>query len=174
MLNSFILLLAVIVTPDIGAGFGAPDAAFQTHSAPRSSSPAPRVFVFTAEPKAETATEDEQGRLDSVKDVHDALAHKAGLTMVTSASEATVLVEVMQRERTEAGGGFGGASVTPLGEVLIRLHLKFGEHETDIKGVSAGYWGRAAKDAADRAFKWIVRIDNMPKRGAPYEPLAVR
>jgi len=135
--------------------------------ADQSSSPAPRVFVFTADPKDKTPTEEEQGRLDSVKDVREALGRKAGLQMVTSAGDATVVVEVIERERTQAGGGFGGASVTPLGDVLIRLHLKFGAHETDVKGVASGYWNRAAKDAAERAFKWIVRIDNMPaKRGA--------
>jgi len=151
MRTSFIFVIALALTAGVAAR--------------QSSSPAPRVFVFTTEPKGTTPTEEEQGRLDSVKDVREALARKAGLSMVTSATDATVLVEVIQREKTEAGGGFGGASVTPLGEVLIRLHLKFGEHETDIKGVAAGYWGRAAKDAAERAFKWIVRIDNMPKRG---------
>jgi len=159
MCKSFIIFVAVTLSTGVIAA--------------QSSSPAPRVFVFTADPKETPPTEEEQGRLDSVKDVHDALAHKAGLTMVTSASDATVLVEVMQRERTDAGGGFGGASVTPLGGVLIRLHLKFGESETDIKGVSAGYWGRAAKDGADKAFKWIVRIDNSPKHRDGYEPVAV-
>ncbi len=140
----------------------------------QSSSPAPRVFVFTAEPKETPPAEEEQGRLDSVKDVRDALSKKAGLTMVTNASDATVMVEIMHRERSDSGGGFGGASMTPLGEVLIRVHLKFGEHETDIKGVSSGYWGRAAKDAAEKAFKWIVRIDNMPaKRGGTPAPAAI-
>jgi len=140
--------------------------------AAQSSSPAPRVYVFTADPKDATPTEEEQGRLDSVKDVREALSRKAGLKMVTSAADATVLVEVMHRERSDAGGGFGGASMTPLGDVLIRLHLKFGEHETDIKGVSSGYWGRAAKDGADKAFKWIVRIDNLPaKRGEVPAPV---
>jgi len=141
----------------------------------QSSSPAPRVFVFTADPKDKTPTEEEQGRLDSVKDVREALGRKAGLVMVTSAADATVLVEVIERERTQAGGGFGGASVTPLGDVLIRVHLKFGEHETDVKGVASGYWSRAAKDAAERAFKWIVRIDNVPrKRGEAPAPIVVQ
>ena len=152
--------------------------ALSTGAAPRQSSqpssPAPRVFVFTAEPASTPPTEEEQGRLDSVKDVRDALAKKAGLTMVTNATDATVLVEVMRRERSDSGGGFGGASMTPLGDVLIRVHLKFGEHETDIKGVSSGYWGRAAKDAAEKSFKWIVRIDNMPaKRGEPPAAVAI-
>jgi len=31
----------------------------------------------------------------------------------------------------------------------------------------------AAKDAAERAFKWIVRIDNMPKRGGEHAPVTV-
>jgi hypothetical protein len=159
-------LMIIVVALALSSGVAASQSS-------QSSSPAPRVFVFTAEPKGTTPTEEEQGRLDSVKDVRDALSRKAGLKMVTNASEATVLVEVMNRERSEAGGGFGGASMTPLGDVLIRLHLKFGEHETDVKGAASGYWGRAAKDAADRAFKWIVKIDNMPKRGDPDEAVAV-
>jgi len=159
MRTSFIFIVALALSTGVAAG--------------QSASPAPRVFVFTAEPKSTTPSEEEQGRLDSVKDVREALARKAGLTMVTSASDATVFVEVLEREKTEAGGGgFGGTSVTPQGDVLIRLHLKFGEHETDLKGVAPGYWGRAAKDAAERAFKWIVRIDNMPKRREPYAPAA--
>ena len=151
MLTSSIVLLCLTLT---SMGQGTPH---------QSSSPAPKVFVFTADPKQTPANEEEQGRLDSVKDMREALSHKAGLEMVSNADDATVLVEIIQREKRDAGsGGFGGASVTPLGDVMIRLHLKFGEHETDIKGVAAGYWGRAAKDAADKAFKWIVRIDNLP------------
>lgn len=129
----------------------------------QSSSPAPKVFVFTADPKETPPNEEEQGRLDSVKDMREALSHKAGLEMVSKLEDATVLVEVIQREKRDAGaGGFGGTSVTPQGDVVIRFHLKFGDQETDIKGVAAGYWGRAAKDAADKAFKWIVRVDNLP------------
>jgi len=126
-----------------------------------SDSPAPRVFVST-DTKSTPPTEEEQGRLDSVRDVRVELGKKAGLVIVQSAEEATVLVEVIARERREAGGGFGGASVTPLGDTMLRLHLKSGEHETDVKGVSPGTWGRAAKDAVDKAFKWIVRIAEQP------------
>jgi hypothetical protein len=153
MRTSLILVVALAMTTGAAASQSSP-----------SSSPAPRVYVFTADPRDATPTEEEQGRLDSVKDVREALGRKAGLKMVTSAADATVLVEVMHRERSDAGGGFGGASMTPLGDVLIRLHVKFGEHETDIKGVSSGYWGRAAKDGADKAFKWIVRVDNLPAK----------
>jgi hypothetical protein len=125
---------------------------------------APRVFVFTAESKAGPPRgEEEQGRLDSVRDVREALGKKAGLVMVASAAEATVLVEVVAREKRDASiGGFGGTTVTPQGEAIIRLHLKYGEHDTDIKGVAPGYWGRAAKDAADRAMRWIARIAGLP------------
>ena len=130
------------------------------------SAAAPRVFVFTAQSEAAPpATEEEQGRLDSVRDVREALARKAGLVMVASASDATVLVEVIEREKRDAPiGGFGGTAVTPQGEMILRLHLKSGEHETDVKGVAPGYWGRAAKDAADRAMKWIARIAGMPEK----------
>ena len=128
---------------------------------------APRVYVFTTEsPAAAPATDEEKGRLDSVRDIRDALGKKAGLVMVPSASDAHVLVEVVGRETRDAPiGGFGGTSVTAQGEMIVRLHLKYGEHETDIKGVAPGYWSRAAKDAADRAMRWIARIAGMPEKG---------
>ena len=128
---------------------------------------APRVYVFTTEsPAAAPATDEEKGRLDSVRDIRDALGKKAGLVMVPSASDAHVLVEVVGRETRDAPiGGFGGTSVTPQGEMIVRLHLKYGEYETDIKGVAPGYWSRAAKDAADRAMRWIARIAGMPEKG---------
>jgi len=152
MLKSSVLLLAVAL-----AGT---DQQPGRHAS--SGSPAPRVFVFTAEAKSTPPTEEEQGRLDSVRDVREALSKKAGLAIVSSAEEATVLIEVIEREKRDASGGFGGTSITPLGETLIRLHLKFEEHETDIKGVAPGYWGKAAKDGADKAFKWIVRVIEGP------------
>jgi hypothetical protein len=128
-------------------------------------SSAPRVFVFTTESKAAPPpTEEERRRLDSVRDVREALAKKAGLVMVSTAADAHVLVEVVGREMRDAPiGGFGGTAVTPQGEMIVRLHLKYGEHETDVKGVAPGYWGRAAREAADRATKWIARIADMPE-----------
>jgi hypothetical protein len=163
MLTSSVLILTLALP-----------AATEVATRQRLSPAAPRVFVFTTESKAgPPATEEEQGRLDSVRDVREALGKKAGLAMVSSAGEATVLVEVVGREKRDAPiGGFGGTSVTPQGEVIVRLHLKYGEHETDIKGVAPGYWGRAAKDAADRAMKWIARIADLPvkREKAPRSP----
>jgi hypothetical protein len=151
MLKSSVFLLALVL-----AG------TFQQPGRKTSSdSPAPRAFVFT-DIKSTPPTEEEQGRLDSVRDVRAELGKKAGVVIVSTAEEATVLVEVIARERREAGGGFGGASVTPLGDTMVRLHLKYGEHETDIKGVASGYWNKAAKDGVEKAFKWIVRIAEMP------------
>lgn len=152
MLNSSVMLLALVLAGTTQ----------QTGGKKSFESPAPRVFVFTAEAKSTPPTEEEQGRLDSVRDVREALSKKAGLSIVTNADDATVLVEVISREKREASGGFGGASITPLGDTLLRLHLKYGEHETDIKGVSPGTWGKAAKDASDKAFRWIVRIAEAP------------
>lgn len=152
MLTSSLLVLMV-----------ASGASIDRASLQRDSPTAPRVYVFTAEPKAGSPTEEEQGRLDSVRDVREALSKKAGLVMVSSAQDATVLVEVVGREKREAAiGGFGGTMVTPQGQAIIRLHLKYGDHDTEIKGVAPGYWGRAAKDAADRALRWIARMAGMP------------
>ena len=130
------------------------------------SRPAPGVFVYTAEAKAEVKTEEEQGRLDSVRDMRDALDHNSKVALVSDASTAQVLVEVVGREKREAPvGGFGGTVVTPLVETIVRLHVKFGDQETEIKGVGKAYWARAAKDAADRLVKWIVRIAATPGPG---------
>ena len=52
---------------------------------------------------------------------------------------------------------FGGKAVTRMGDTIIRLHVKSGDQESDLKGMGQGTWGRAAKDAADRVVKWIAR-----------------
>src|SRR5687768_2521802 len=118
----------------------------------------PRVFVFTAEPKVAPPTDEEQGRFDSVRDVREAFEKKAGIVLVPTAAEAQVLVEVTGREEREAPvGGFGGTVLTKPIEAILRLHIKIGEQETDVKGSARGYWSRAAKDAVDRAVSWIAR-----------------
>ena len=52
----------------------------------------PRVYVFTAEPKASPPTEDEQGRLDSVRDLIEALRHNSKIAIAPSAAESDVQV----------------------------------------------------------------------------------
>ena len=47
-------------------------------------------------------------------------------------------------------------------DTIIRLHVKSGDEEADLKGMGQGTWGRAAKDGADRFLKWIARRE--PKR----------
>jgi hypothetical protein len=125
-----------------------------------------RAFVFTATGASGEHTAEEQGRLDAVRDVREALEKKKGITLVNSRDDANLLVEVVGREeRSESGGGpFGGKSVTRMGDTIIRLHLKSGDEESDIKGLGQGTWGRAAKDAADRIVKWIARRE--PKRAS--------
>jgi len=130
------------------------------------SRPVPRVFVYTAEAKGDGKTEEEQGRLDSVRDMREALNHSSKIVLVSDASAAQVLVEVVGREKREAPvGGFGGTVVTPLVETIVRLHVKFGDHDTEIKGAGKAYWARAAKDAADRLIKWITRMAATPGPG---------
>jgi hypothetical protein len=118
-----------------------------------------RAFVFTATGASGEHTEEEQGRLDAVRDVREALEKKKGITLVNSRGDANLLIEVVGREeRVESGAGpFGGKSVTRMGDTIIRLHLKSGDEESDLKGLGQGTWGRAAKDAADRIVKWIAR-----------------
>ena len=118
-----------------------------------------RIFVFTAQ-AAESTSPDEaqQARLSAVKELKDQLRHKAGLSIVDDRSQADVVIEVIELEERDAGdGGFGGAKLTPLVNSILRLHLTAGENQTDIKGMGPGSGSRAAKDAADRVLKWVVR-----------------
>lgn len=132
----------------------------------REARPAPRVFVYTVETKDVVKNEEERGRLDSVRDVRDALGRSSKVVLVPDATTAQVLVEVVGREKRDGSlGGFGGTVVTPPIETIVRLRVTFGDHETEIKGVAQGYWGRAAKDAAERLVKWITRNAATPGSG---------
>ena len=124
-----------------------------------------RAFVFTETGASGQHTEEEQGRLDAVRDVRDALEKKKGITIVNSRADANLLIEVLSREqREEPAGGFGGKQITRMGDTIIRLHLKSGDQESDLKGIGQGTWGRAAKDAADRIVKWIARREPPRKK----------
>src|SRR5258708_10647074 len=118
-----------------------------------------RAFGDTATGASGEHTAEEQGRLDAVRDLRDALARKKVITLVNSRADANLFIEVLGREqREEPGGGpFGGKTVTRMGDTIIRLHVKSGDAESDLKGLGQGTWGRAAKDAADRIVKWIAR-----------------
>ena len=124
-----------------------------------------RVFVFTETAAAAGAapSPDERGRLDAVRDMQEALERKKGITLVSERADANVTMEVVGREqREEPGGAFGGKAITRMGDTIIRLRVRTGSDESDIKGMGQGTWGRAARDAADRFVKWIARRE--PKR----------
>jgi hypothetical protein len=117
-----------------------------------------RAYVFTETSASGQPSEDEQGRLDAVKELRDALAKKKGISLVNRREDATLLIEVTGREQGEQpSGGFGGKQITSMADTIIRLHLTSGKDESDLKGMGQGTWGRAAKDAADRILKWIAR-----------------
>ena len=117
-----------------------------------------RAYVFTDTASSGTASPDEKGRLDAVRELKDALGKKKGISLVDRKEDATLLVEVTGREqKDDAEGPFGGRKITPLGDTIIRFHLSSGSEESDLKGMGQGTWSRAAKDGADRILKWIAR-----------------
>src|SRR5258706_714989 len=93
-----------------------------------------RAFVYTATGASGEHSAEEQGRLDAVRDVRDALGKKKGITLVNSRGDANLLIEVLSREqRDEPGAGpFGGKAVTRMSDTIIRMHLKSGEEESDL------------------------------------------
>jgi len=132
-------------------------AASPAHAA-ASAGPAPvRIYVFATPPAAEsTPTEEEQGLQDSVRDLEELLRKKKGFVVAASADEAQVVVEIFNREeRNAAQGGFGGASFTKFRETIVRVRVKAGTDQSELKGVGQGSWGSAAKDLVERLQKWV-------------------
>ena len=64
-----------------------------------------RAFVFTATGASGEHTAEEQGRLDAVRDVREALGKKKGITLVNNRADANLLIEVLSREQREEPGG---------------------------------------------------------------------
>jgi hypothetical protein len=122
-----------------------------------------RAYVYTETSASGERSPEEDGRLDAVKEMRAALGKKKGISIVDRREDATLLVEVIEREQgDEPAGSFGGKSITRMGDTIIRLHIKSGNDEADVKGMGQGSWGRAAKDAAERILKWVARRE--PKR----------
>ena len=122
-----------------------------------------RVYVFTETAAGAERSEDEKERLAAVADMREALEKKKGITVVSTRDESNVQMEVLGREqREEPTGSFGGKSITRMGDTIIRLRVRSGDAEADLKGMGQGTWDRAAKDAAERFMKWIARRE--PKR----------
>jgi hypothetical protein len=136
---------------------------FATLQAPDQSPTSVRVYVFTMTAPTGERSDDEKERLAAVTDMREALGHKKGLTVVDNLEQSNVQMEVLGREqREEPTGSFGGKSITRMGDTIIRLRVRSGEDESDLKGMGQGTYSRAAKDAADRFMKWIARRE--PKR----------
>ena len=122
---------------------------------PQKHGPPVRVYVFTAEAGGATVSEEEQGRLDSVRDLSDALKGSRFI-LVPSADQAQLTVEITNREeRDSAQGGFGGKSLTKFRETILRIQVKAGEDQSELKGIGRPSWGAAAKDAAKQLSSWV-------------------
>jgi hypothetical protein len=117
-----------------------------------------RVHVFTAMTTGSPATDEEKGRIESVADLRDLLGkRRSEITIVGTADEAQVIVEVTDREeRDAAAGGFGGIGVSRFRTTIVRVDVKAGDDRSSLKGLGQGSWSSAAKDAAERLRKWIV------------------
>jgi hypothetical protein len=124
-----------------------------------------RIYVLATTPAGDTTPD--QGSVvtpAAVRQMREAIRHEAGLSVVDDRTQADVIVEITGFEQQEGEGGFGGIKVTPLVTTTVRLHVTSGNHATDLKGTGPGTGSRAAKDAADRLLKWIVRnhLDRSP------------
>jgi hypothetical protein len=117
-----------------------------------------RAYVFTDISSSGQSSPEQEGRMDAVREIKDALRKKKGISLVDNRADATLFIEITGREQNEdVQGPFGGKAITSLGDTIIRLHISSDGQESDLKGMGQGTWGRAAKDAADRILKWIAR-----------------
>lgn len=125
---------------------------------PAGQRPSVRVCVYTSASASGQPSADATERQAAVQDMREALRKKSGILLVDDRAQADVLVEVIGRERRESpDGGFGGKTITQLGDTIIRVHVSSGEDQADLKGIGRGTWARAARDASDRLVKWIAR-----------------
>jgi hypothetical protein len=116
--------------------------------------PPVRIYVFTNQSAGGTDSEEEQRRLDSVRDLLSAL-DDSQFTPVQSEDQAQMIVEVVNREeRDSPQGGFGGKSVTKFRETILRIRVKAGEDQSELKGIGRPSWGAAAKDLAKQLSSW--------------------
>jgi hypothetical protein len=112
------------------------------------------IYVFTNQSAGGTVSEEEQGRLDSVRDLLGAL-NDSQFTPVQSADHAQMIVEVVNREeRDSAQGGFGGKSLTKFREIILRIRVRAGADQSELKSVGRPSWGAAAKDLAKQLSSW--------------------
>lgn len=117
-----------------------------------------RAYVFTDLASSGKSSPEQQGRIDAVAEVKDALRKKKGISVVDDRADADLFIEITGREQNDdVQGPFGGKAITSLGSTIIRMHVSSNGQESDLKGMGQGTWGRAAKDAADRILKWIAR-----------------
>jgi len=123
---------------------------------PAQKRPAVRVYVTTGQPTSGNDAATPAGLEESTTHIREALAKRKGLTIVRTAEEAQVRVEVVDREeRDPAQGGFGGTSITKFRQTIVRLRVESGEAKAEVKGIGQSSWKAAAKDAAERVSKWL-------------------
>jgi hypothetical protein len=117
--------------------------------------PARRVHIAAAH-SPDASVEERRGLEDSATDLRDALQGRSEVALVASADEAEVRIEVVNREERDAStGGFGGQSLTPFRETIVRLRIESGGDSSALKGIGRSSWKAAAKDAAERVRKWL-------------------
>jgi len=140
--------------------------AWPEHDAAAGLRPPPvRVHVFTARSGGSAPADDEQGRVDSVGDLTDALRHRSAFVLVSTPDEAQVRVEVVDREERNApAGGFGGKAITRFRETIVRIRVQTADANGELKGIGRPSWKDAAKDAAERLTKWVK---SHPPPGSP-------
>ena len=115
-----------------------------------------RIFVTTSHSSDAAASDEEKGRLEAVATLQEQLRGKSQFTLVQSAGDAQVVVEVINREeRGMAEGGFGGASLTKFRETIVRVKVSAGADQSELKGVGQGSWKSAVKDLVERLSKWV-------------------
>jgi hypothetical protein len=117
--------------------------------------PPARIYVWTAQSTTGSSSEEEQGRLDSVRDLSSAL-NRSQFTLVPDADQAQVTVEVFNREERDAPqGGFGGKTLTRFRETIVRVRVRAGDDQSELKGIGRPSWSAAAKDVAEQLSRWV-------------------
>lgn len=104
-------------------------------------------------------TDPNKDNQDTMKDLRDKLKGRKGLALTDSQEAATIVLVVMDREKSQLTiGGFSGLSR----DCVVRVKFLYKDTETMLSGSatsgqfgSGGGWGRAAGKVAKQVEQWV-------------------
>lgn len=148
------IVLAVVSMFLARAAFGGEQPCLKSSDA---NAPVP-VFV-TANIAESGFTNPNKGVADSTKNLISSLKGKKSVCLAGKREDASIVLEVLDREKAQMTASFLGTSR----DCTVNVKFSFGDFETTLSGsaaggtvTSGGAWGKAAGKVAKQVDRWVV------------------